>query len=485
MGLFAVLGAVWLWHAQAAPMAADQPDLAGAIGSLKGALRLEDAQAAAQAMKMQFGLPGAAPLPGLPFDTFAVGGNPVVELVDLRLLLAQIAVQTGAKDHLALDKAQNDGPHQVILLRGGMVSLTGLLALIGASDAADFVTSGPQGVVFKRAVVVWPDAGLTLETADRVILSRADGSFLVNLGWLNIQGARIEGSASANRGAAEFRPFVLTAGRGSMTAAKATFAHLGFGQTPHFGGVAVVNSGLQPPRMPSAVRGSAFDDVMSLAFIHTDLGTLAANKMTDGAILVSHSSKAVVSDNLLVGGAGHAIRVSGGSVDAVVANNIVLGAVTGLSVDQSSARITLTGNVLSGQDSSAIRLDKVDCVQVFDNLAVQGAGAGVSLSNTGRVSLAGNAILGNAGSGILLRDQRERASVSITGNQIADNHEGLRGATAGFVFVTGNDMEGQLPRLFSGDLAPRTIGWLEERRDKGRQRLLADRRSVCPARGRI
>lgn len=47
-------------------------------------------------------------------------------------------------------------------------------------------------------------------------------------------------------------------------------------------------------------------------------------------------------------------------------------------------------------------------------------------------------------------------------------------------------MDGQLPRLFTGDLAPRTIAWLEQRRDSGLSQVLqADLFPVCPAEGDI
>ena len=91
-------------------------------------------------------------------------------MVDKRLLLGQIAVQTGAKDHQVLARAQGDGAHQVILLRGGFVDLPGLLAAVARSPAAAFVTADADGVVLNRAIVIWPDAGLTLGPADTLIL---------------------------------------------------------------------------------------------------------------------------------------------------------------------------------------------------------------------------------------------------------------------------------------------------------------------------
>lgn len=471
---------------KASPLVPDEAGLAVAMSALGHFISPAAAQTAAKALKARFGLISPAEIPAKAVPSFAVKGAPVVEMVDMRLLLAQIAVQTGAKDHLALARAQDEGVHQVILLRAGFVTLPGLLALVAKSPAAAFVTADGKGVTLTRAIVVWSDAGLALGPLDSLTLSRADGAFLANLGLLNIQGATVQGTEPANTGEPAFRPFLLTAGRGSLTISDAHFAHLGFGETQRFGGVSVDNSGLQPPVLPPLVQSSQFQDVTALALINTNGASVTENRIDAGAILLVHSAKAEVAQNLLTGSPAQAIRVSNAATDAVVVNNIVLGALAGIAVDQGSMRVSLSGNVLGGQSTSGIRLDKVDCVEVTGNLTALAMGTGVSLSNTGRVGITGNAILANNGAGILLRDQQAKASVQITGNQIAGNHEGLRGATAGSIVLTGNDLEGQLPRLFAGDLAPRTIGWLEDRRVTRKPApLQADLSPVCPEAGSI
>lgn len=475
----ALLALLPLCSASAAALDPGQPHLAERLSALGRMASLSEAQVEALAIKTDFGLTPASPQPDKPVPAFVIRGAPVVELVDLRLLLAQIAVQTGAKDHLVLAQAQAPGVHQVILLRGGYVSLSGLRDLLENSPAAAFMTPDAKGFLLTRALVVWPDAGLTLGPKDELVLSRAHGSFLANLGWLDIQGGSVRGTEAPNLGAAVFRPFVLTASRGSLTVSQANFAHLGFGDTQRFGGVSVDNSGLQPPRVPPVVQTSRFEDVAALALINTENAIVKANRIEGGSVLIAHSNRAYVAGNLLNAAPSQSIRVTSTSTDVVIADNIVMGGLAGISVDQASERVSLWGNVLTGQSTSGIRLDKVDCVQVSGNLTALGSGTGLSLSNTGRVAIAGNAIVQNSGSGILLRDQRDKAAVTVTGNQIADNHEGLRGATAGSIKLSGNDLEGQVPRLFSGDMAQRTIGWLEDRRIHGPQPLRADQTPVC------
>jgi poly(beta-D-mannuronate) C5 epimerase len=454
-------------------------DLNAELADLNLARAATEAQIVARVLKAKFGLPDAGVTLPATQPSFVTGGDPVIELIDIRLLLAQIAVQTGAKDHLALARAQNAGVHQVILLRGGRVTLTELHSLISASSSADYVSSGPQGVMLTRALVLWPDAGLTLSAGESLILSQADGSFLANLGWLDIRGASVSGSLDVNTNEPGFRPFVLTAGRGSLTVSDAQFTHLGFGDTPRFGGVSVDNSGLQPPQIPTSIITSAFDDVKVLALLSTRNATAMANTLSGAGIVIARSTNANVAGNLINGATTSAIRITSGSVETLVADNIIFGATVGISADQASQRITLSGNVLAGQSSSGIRMDKVGCVKVSGNLAVLGLGSGISLSSTGRVAIAGNAILDNLGPGILLRGQGNKASVHVSGNRFSGNREGLRGATAGELTLTDNDLEGQLPRLFAGDLSPRTIAWLEDRRSQGPARLLADLAPVC------
>ena len=151
---------------------------------------------------------------------------------------------------------------------------------------------------------------MTLSSGENLILSRADGSFLANLGWLNIQGAAVRGSATTNLGAPAFRPFVLTAGQGSLTATDASFAHLGFGDAPRFGGVSVDNSGLRPPQTPPVIARSAFDDVKTIALISTRFATVSANTVTQGSLVISHSHNAFVAGNFVNGAETAALRIT-------------------------------------------------------------------------------------------------------------------------------------------------------------------------------
>lgn len=461
-----------------------QADIARQIDVLAQSTTAAQARPQATALKEQFALAGSVPAPTQDLLPFVTGGSPVVEMVDMRLLLAHIAVQTGAKDHLILTRAQTTDPAQVILLRGGFVTWDGLQALIEKTPAADFVAREGDSLRLTRPLVIWGDAGLTLGPGDDAILDAAEGSFIANLGWLDMRGASLRGSDMANKGEPAFRPFVLTAGRGSLTISGASFAHLGFGETQRFGGVSVVKAGLQPALTPPVVQDSQFTDVSALALINTTGARVQGNRMTDGTVLIARSSRGVVADNLMTPSDGQALRVLAGSSQMMLRDNIVLGGEVGISVEAAGPGVTVIGNILTGQSQSGLRLVQTDCVTVTGNLLVLGAGHGIAISDTGHIAIERNVILGNAGAGIFLRGQDPSAHVRISGNQIAANREGLRGATAGRISLSGNDMEGQMPRLFGGDMAFRTIGWLEARRDLGHPTLLqTDIRPICPTEG--
>jgi poly(beta-D-mannuronate) C5 epimerase len=447
----------------------------------------QDTQGNAADLKAQFGLitPDVIIAKG-PLRPFAAGGAPAVELVDLRLVLAQIAVDTGARDHLILTRAQAspDQP-QIILLHGGFASLEEVLDLAAGTAAEAFVSRRNGAVRLTRPLVIWADAGLLLASDDALILDTAAGSFIVNLGRLDIRGAHLSGSASTNKGAPAFRPFLLTAGRGSLSVRDARFAHLGFGKTQRFAGVAVMNAGLPPPTARPEVLDSRFTDVSALSLINTLGAQVRGNRFHDGSVLIVRSRRAMVADNLLTMNTGQGLRVLNGSSQVTLRDNIVIGGDIAISVEQAGEDTVITGNILSRQNQSGIRLEQTDCAASTGNLLLFGTGNGIAVTNTGHIGIDGNVIIGHAGAAIVLRAQGPSAHVRISGNRIADNREGLRGATAGRISLSGNDMDGQMPRLFGGDMAFRTIGWLEARRDLGHPGpLQSDSRPICQTGGK-
>lgn len=426
-------------------------------------------RAAAERIMVGLGLlPLGPPAPDpAPTPEFAATPGALVELVDLRLMLTQIAIQAGAQDHQTLRRAQGGQHQKVILLRGGFVTLADLVDLSRGTPAADHIRPTPEGVILTRPLAIWSDGGLHLGAADRLVMDRPSGSFLVNLGWLDVAGGRISGSAGANLFEPAFRPFLLTAGQGRLTARAATLHGLGFGETAVFGGVSVVNSGLQRAGAASQVSGSALIDVSTLSVLGAQDAVIAGNHLsgTRGtALLVSRSQGVVIAGNTLAGLSGpQAIRITAGSRGIRVIDNVLAGgARTGVLVDQDSADITIGRNQILAPAATGVAVSDSRCVTIGANLIANTGGAGVSIRGSDGIVLEGNAILFSRGAGVLIRNQDAGAEVRLTGNVLRGNLEGLRGATPGLVVLEDNDLQAQLPRLFAGDLAPRMVDWLRD-----------------------
>ena len=412
--------------------------------------------------------PVAADVPEVAVKAFVPGTGAVLELVDIRLLLTQIAIQTGARDHVALVRAQGDRDHNVILLRGGFVRLADLVALSQGTPAQAFVAATPDGLVLTRPLAIWSDAGLTLATGDHLVLDRPSGSFVANLGWLDMSGGKISGTAAQNVSEPAFRPFVLTAGQGSFTARDASFQALGFGDAAVFGGISVANTGLVAAQLESALTGSTLYDVGTVGLIGTTGAVIAGNWIESSgetAVLISAATNTVVAANRLTEGSGpQAIRVTDRSAKVSITGNLLSGgARTGILVERDSTDITLSANLVAGNLTTGIGVTRASCVVVSGNLVAENGGIGISLTDIDGAVVADNAILFNKGSGILIRDQRETALVRVSGNVFIGNRDGLRGATPGKVELSANRLDGQIPRMFAGDFSTMTADWLRQR----------------------
>lgn len=412
----------------------------------------------------------ASVVPQSAAQAFVPDEGAVIEVVDLRLLLTQIAIQTGARDHVALVRAQGDREHDVILLRGGFATLDDLIALSQGTPAQDFVTATPVGTMLTRPLAIWSDAGLTLGPADHLILDGESGSFLANLGWLNVAGGWISGNRGSNTAEPAFNPFVLTAGQGSFTSTNATFQSLGFGEAAVFGGLSVANNGLVEPRLASHVTNSTLEDVRTLAMIGTKSTVVTGNRIVASsgpAVLISDARDTLIAANSLTELAGsQAIRVTAGSAGVTIDANSMSGAArTGILIDRDSRGISILDNLVAGSVTSGISVDGATCVTIKGNLIAGNGGTGIDLTGTDETSVLDNAVLHNHGSGVLVRDQTAAARVWVTGNVLMGNRDGLRGATVGDVTIAGNDLNGQMPRVFAGDFALIAVDWLRDRRN--------------------
>ncbi len=491
--LYALMMCAAVWPVGAAAQQMDylaSQRLEGAVVQLQDPLLAGGLATEAAKVMVSVGLPWPAsagaviPHPDAVPSEFTVVPGAVVELVDIRLLLTQIAIQSGARDHAALVRAQGLRDHDVILLRGGFATLADLWTMSRDTPAQGFVTQTDDGIILTRPLAIWSDAGLTLGAADQLVLDRSSGTFIANFGWLDIAGGTIAGNDTDNTAEPPFRPFVMTAGQGSLTAEAAAFQTLGFGTSAVFGGLSVVNNGLVPSLRASAVTHSTVRDVVTIGLIGTTGAMLSGNWIkgaTGPAILVSNSAQTTVADNRFTALQGpQSIRVTVGSVETRISGNLMTGtARLGILIDRGSHDVTIAQNLVVGSVTTGIGIDRATCVTIAGNLVANNGGTGISLTDTDETAVTDNAVLFNQGSGIVVRAQGPAASVSISGNVLMGNRDGLRGATVGAVVLGHNDLSGQMPRIFSGDFAPLTVNWLRTRGDV----VAASEPSVMPCFG--
>lgn len=436
-----------------------------------------------------FGLPWTMPaVPAAPAPAFEPDVSAVVELVDIRLLLTQIAIQTGARDHADLLRAQGDRDHDVILLRGGLATLEDFVQLAHRSMARDFVVDKTDGVVLLLPLAIWSDAGLTLSDHDHLVLDRPSGSFVANLGRFDLSGGGISGSAASNAAVPDFRPFVLTAGKGSFTAQHADFQSLGFGDAAVLGGIAVANNGLVAPRYASSITDSTLNNVRTLGLLGTTGAIVTGNQIIGSggtAVLISNAMDTVVAGNSLTAASGNqAIRVTAESQKVQITGNLLSGgARIGIVADQKSRSVTIAGNLVLGHPATGIALNGIICAIVSGNLVAANGGNGISATNSNGASIDANAILFNEGAGILVRGQAADAEVWVTKNVLAGNHSGVRGATVGKLTIEGNDLDRQLQRTFTGDLALLEVQRLRVIRDGIPKAVSASASPACPTAG--
>lgn len=411
-------------------------------------------------------LPAAPVLTGLPeTPPFPEGPDPVVASGKLQLGLSQLAIHAGTNGHIALVRAQN-GQSDAIFLQSGFTDLATLARAATDQGIAGITVEG-QTVTLTRPLVVWMGAGLHLDPGDTLRLSGTDGAFLLNFGRLDSESATVE-----TTGDSEFRPFLLTAGQGTLRLEGSTLDGLGFSRSDTFGGIAVLSRGLFRPDHPPLVRNSTFTDTGLLFLAGSDGAWIEGNTFLSprtGGLTLSATKAATVTGNLIHAAQGSAaLRLRDGAEDTRIAGNLILNSLrTGVMGEGNLTRITLAGNAIAGSGGVGLLLRRADCLRLSGNLIAANGAAGIKMVETARATLARNAILHNSGSGLTIQTQPPEARTDLSANLLMSNRDGLSGAGLGPVTLAGDDLTGQLPRLFSGEFAQYLPAYLSARDAQG------------------
>lgn len=381
-----------------------------------------------------------------------VATDATLELIDLRLVMIQIAQVTGANGQLQVLRAQPEGRLKALSLRGGAMGLDTLLTRAGQLA---------PGAVNERKLslplAIQRDAELTLTDEEALWLDRAGGAFMVNFGRFETRGGVVLGTDDTNEGSAEFRPFLVTAGAGVFDAQETLFEGLGFGRNPAFAGVAVVSGGLYRAGEPSRLLSAQLRNVGSAHF-----GGVEAPEITDtlfadmrGTALDLRATRAArVSRNRFVDIAeGDAIELRDNATGTLIVGNQVFRAgKNGLHVLGASHGTLMRDNLVWQAGDSALSVDHADCALVYGLAALASGRRGVSLKLTRGSEMQDSIVVGSGSAGLFVGGQPSDTELRLSANRLAGNRIGLMTAGPGTLQLSGNDFSQQFPRFLKGDL---------------------------------
>lgn len=398
--------------------------------------------------------------------------EPAVTISDARLAVTQLAVGTGAQLG-----ALASGTGEAIYLQSGSTTLDGLAGAVAGTDSPDALTRRDGALVASLPIVVLQGAELSIGRGDSLELDRQAGSFLLSLGRVTIDGAEISATGDEHPEIAGFRPFVTGVGQASLSISGSRLSGLGFEATPATAGVFIAGRGLLAGGTAQPLRGNSFDDLYGVSLSGLESARLTDNdfrSMRGTALSIADTGTVTVRDNRFEGtGGAQALHLSGGSGHRVSGNRMAGGNGKGLRIDDGARDVTVEGNRVTGFGGSGVTLaEGTRCLLLRNNTIAVNDGAGIRLSDIGAFVISGNRIAGNDGPGIEIARQRPDTAGTVIGNRLAGNRRGVRGIGLSRLQLARNDMNGQMPRLLSGDLDQLTGDWLRDTRADGASNLV-------------
>ena len=378
------------------------------------------------------------------------------QVMDMRLGMAMLTQTYGASENKVVIDAQGQESRQALVLMSGDATLADIGALLSAARLQE--SSAGHSLTLDVPLIIWTGAALRLQPGETLLLNRTRGAFVINFGHLKINGATIKSSGGKNFHSKKFNPFVATGGGGSVQLDQATIIGLGFGHSPKFSGFSVLRNALFPAQHPTHIINSRFSDLVSVAISGVSDVIIQGNNFRDmrgNAVSLSHSRYGRVVANIFSGKMQtNAIRVENGSVNSVVAGNIILGGKrAGIIVRHNSNNTRVTNNIIWKREGGGIMLAHMKCGQISDNLVFENAQKGVEIRSSQGSVIAKNRILSNHSAGIWVSAQKDAAQTVIKNNTLKSNGSGISTATGGSIILDGNDFSDQFPRLLGGDLA--------------------------------
>lgn len=392
--------------------------------------------------------------PAMPAEMSAKPIN--AQPMDVRLGLTMLTQSFGAKENKAVLDAQGEPGRQVLTLLGGSATLADIRQLL-QSTGLQFA-QGQETLTLDVPLVIWSGAELHLLPGDTLLLNRASGAFVLNFGHVTVDRATIASTGDENPHNTQFRPFITTSGGGSIQLDQARILGLGFGHTSKFSGFSVVRNALLTPAFPTRISDSLFVDIIGIATSGTSDVVIQGNVFRDmrgSAIAMTQSRHARVLSNLFSGALPtNAIRIERGSIDAIVAGNVILGGTrAGIVVRHDSHQSQIMRNIVWRRDGGGITLAGSKCSRVVMNLVMDNGQKGIEVRNSQDSVVEANWIRSNHSAGVWISAQPADARTFLNHNVLSENGSGIASATGGDIILQGNDFTAQFPQFLSGDLA--------------------------------
>lgn len=420
-------------------------NLTGSTRDLLEQFRLLD-PAAVAVQDGRVALPHPAP-PG--------AGGITGQAMDLRLGLTMLSQTYGSEENPVVLSAQPGPDRKALVLMSGTATLADIRLLLRSTGLQ--ADAGPGALVLDVPLVIWADAQLRLSTGQELHLNRATGAFVLNFGHLAVERAAILATEDPNPASEPFRPFVTTAGGGSVHLDGARISGLGFGHSPKFSGFSVLRSALKRARFPTSIANSAFRDAVGLTISDVADAVVQGNTFHDMrgvAVTLFGSRHGRVVENLFSGSMPtNAIRVLRGSSDAVVSGNVILGGErAGIVVRRDSHAARITGNIVWRRGGGGILMDRSDCGQIEANLVLDNGQKGIEVRASPDARVTRNTVLGNHSAGIWVSALTDTNRTYLDANVLGANGSGVASAAGGDIVLRGNDFSAQFPQFLSGDV---------------------------------
>lgn len=404
------------------------------------------------------------------------------EIASFRLALTILSQTYTGQDNLDVERAQPGARTDALSFRGGRVTMADI------RDGIARLAPEANGRAIRLPVVLWEDTHLVLTEDDHLEFSRADGAFLISMGRVEVDGARITVSGGPSPMSPDFVPFFTVTGGGALVMQNAHLEGLGFGKTEKFSGLSVAANPLMPRLGPTRIEDTYFEDIETLVISGVPGAVLrnsAFHRTRSSALWFQAAPDGVIEGNLFYGASRtNSIRLLHGSSHLRVQGNMILqGDRAGIVVQGRSDHVALLDNVIWRRDGGAIKLSKTRCSTVRGNVILDSRQKGIEVRGSNGITVDNNSIWSSRNSGIWISAQPKDALTTVTGNSMMGNKAGLTMANGARVRLGGNDFRKQMPRILSGDVAQHSVAVVRDLQGKAPLLLSAAGSRPAPAAG--